>query len=165
MSTFNRRLVSGDDLRHAPDLPGDIPPEYFHTIQTFPGLAGVGRISTRAIIRALDLALGMDNTRKLLAGNTPIVIMTAGPIIEAHIRQSSYMPNKDLQADLMTNILKECAHTAGVPETVEDRMSYVRKVLDDMSFGAEFSQHVYNQLLMNNAILIPWVLTNVYPGC
>jgi hypothetical protein len=161
MSVFLRRLITGDDLRRAPVITGDVPPVYVRAIATFAGLAGTS-LSVRDIIRGLDLALGTENVVKLLAGNTPTVLMTSGPVLEVHLR--SFIPNKDLQTNLVTNIVKECAHVAGIPNNAQQRLDYARLTLNTYQFDAAFNQHVLNVLADNDAVLRPWVLMNLYPG-
>ncbi|HWT40125.1 MAG TPA: hypothetical protein VN081_02535 [Dongiaceae bacterium] len=162
MSVFQRRRIDGDDLRHAPSLDGDCPAQYMRVIQTFPGLPGPFRISVTAIVRALDLALGTKNTELLLSGNTPTVIMTAGPIIEDQMSKVT-VPNKDLQTNLMTNILKECAHVEGLPPNPAARLAHVQQLLARFDFDQTFAQHVYNVLAHNDAIMVPWQLIDQYP--
>ena len=162
MSVFSRRLITGNDLRSAPLIEGDVPQEYVRAIATFSGLTGGASLSVRDIIRGLDLALGTENVAKLLASNAPTVLMTSGPVLETHLR--SFMPNKDLQTNLMTNILKDSAHVAGVPAVVQTRLAYARQTLGTFQFDTVFQDHVYNVLADNNAIMTPWVLMNNFPG-
>jgi hypothetical protein len=163
MSVFQRRKIEGDELRQMPPFDGDVPPPYIHVINTFAGLPGVGRISVNSIVRVLDYALGRNTTSKLLSGNAPLVVMTAGPLIEDQLRRVT-VPNKDLQTNLMINILKECAHVEGLAAQPQVRLDYARLALNNYDFDQDFRDHIYTVLATKNQIMVPWQLIEQYPG-
>lgn len=161
MNAFVRRPFTAEEVKQCPQGDHSRHPLYRKIITTYPHVPGSPHLPTHHIISVMELALGRHNTESLLTGNTPTVLMQAGYVIEDHMRTYT-VPDKDLQVNLMINILKENAYVEGI--TPPNRGLYLTQSLNRLRITPDFIQAINNVLGNHDCMDVPFMLVERYPG-
>lgn len=161
MNAFERRPFTAEDIKQCPQ--GDINrhPLYRKITTTYPCVPGSPHLPTPTIINVMERVLGRHNTETLLSGNTPTALMSAGYVIEDHMRTFT-VPDKDLQVNLLINIIKENAYVEGVAPI--NRGLYLSQSLSRLQTTPEFVQAINNVLGNHQCMDVPFLLIERYPG-
>ena len=118
-------------------------------------LTGHEQYPTDLTLAGLDKALGTRITKLLLQTNAESTLHMGAQILADHAKASRTRKTKDLQANLMVNVVKEVAEaTANHPA---QRFSACEDLLRRCSLEPDFKLKLKQELFDNNAINTPYI--------
>lgn len=116
-------------------------------------------IAPELILAASVEALGPAVLGVFLTDNAEATLSTAGMIIEDHLRKEDLTP-KDLQVNLVVNILVKCVRARNLPK--EQRYVYGENLVRKCNFDNQFKLAIKKSLFDADAVNLPWLVIAHY---
>jgi hypothetical protein len=157
MSVFTRARYAPSDVTPkelANDVPTRVAPQadYAHYTDVSTGHEHYPADLTLA---GLDKALGSRITKLLLQSDAEATLHMGAQILADHAKVSKAHKAKDLQANLMVNVIKEVAEATAVAPP--QRYSKCEDLLRRCSLDTDFKQLLREQLFDKNALNTPYI--------
>ena len=116
---------------------------------------GVAHYPTDVTLAGLDKALGTRITTLLLKTDAERTLNMGAQILSDHAKTSKSRKSKDLQANLMVNVVKEVAEATA--HHAAQRYSACEDLLRRCSLEPEFKSTLKQELFDRNAINTPYI--------
>lgn len=116
---------------------------------------GVDNYPADVTLAGLDKALGSRITRLLLQADAESTLHMGAQILADHSKASRSHKDKDLQANLMVNIVKEVAESTS--QHPAQRFSACEDLLRRCSLEPDFKLRLKQELFDKNAINTPYI--------
>jgi hypothetical protein len=116
---------------------------------------GVQQYPTDVTLAGLDKALGTRITSLLLKTDAESTLHMGAQILADHAKASKSRKTKDLQANLMVNVVKEVAEAT--THHPSQRYSAVEDLLRRCSLEPDFKQQLKQELFDRNALNTPYI--------
>lgn len=159
MSMFERAAyspaqVTAEELKQA--VPSRVAPQPEYAQYTDVA-TGVDEYPADVTLAGLDQALGSRITRLLLTTDAESTLHVSAQVLADHAKKAKGRP-RDLQANLMANVVKEMAQ-ADEDLPVNQRPKFCEDILRRCSLEADFKQKLKQELFDKQAVHTPYLCT------
>jgi hypothetical protein len=111
--------------------------------------------TAREVVVIARRTLGDDLLQRLLSLGHDEVLGVASEIIDDHLHSPDHLQNKDLQVNLVANVIKEISTEADVPTA--KRCGYADELIAQLPLEQEFRGAIKKSLYDTGAIYRPWL--------